>query len=183
MSIPSVRTELTTSSNGVLILALYAADELNSGEAKIALSVIFSSIVLLLLGILGFTFGGVHLSALDTAKLFGTLVLGALPFCAMGLALGYFVGPNSAPAVINMVYLPLSFCSGLWIPIMFLPHLLQQIAHGLPPYHLAQLALGIVGAGQHESNWGHWQVLIGFTLVCLGVAYIGSRRDEEKMYG
>jgi ABC-2 type transport system permease protein len=101
----------------------------------------------------------------------------------MGLAIGYFVGPNSAVATINLIYLPLSFCSGLWVPIMFLPKLMQQIARFLPPYHLAQLALSVVGAGQHESNWIHWEVLIGFFIICLGVARLGSQRDEGKMYG
>jgi ABC-2 type transport system permease protein len=66
---------------------------------------------------------------------------------------------------------------------MFLPKLLQQVAHFLPPYHLSQLALGVVGAGQHESNLIHWEALIGFFLICLGVARIGFQRDEGKMYG
>ena len=68
------------------------------------------------------------------------------------------------------------------MPLTFLPNLLQKFAHVLPPYHLSQLALGIVGGGQHESNWIHWEVLIGFTLICLGVARIGFQRDEGKMY-
>jgi ABC-2 type transport system permease protein len=152
-------------------------------SAKVALGMIFSTVVVLLLLLLGVTFGGVHLPLLDAAKLVAILVAGSLPFCAMGLAIGYFVGPNSAVATINLIYLPLSFCSGLWVPIMFLPRLLQQIAHFLPPYHLAQLALGVVGAGQHESNWTHWEALIGFSLICLGVARLGFQRDDGKMYG
>src|SRR5208337_1477923 len=104
--------------------------------AKVALGMIFSAIVVLLLMLLGSTFGGVRLPLLDAAKLLAILVAGSLPFCAMGLAIGYFVGPNSAVATINLIYLPLSFCSGLWVPIMFLPKLLQQVAHFLPPYHL-----------------------------------------------
>ena len=90
---------------------------------------------------------------------------------------------NSAPAVINMFYLPLSFCSGLWVPYMFLPKLVRQIALALPPYHLSQLALGIVGAGRHESAATHWEVLLAFTLICLGVARIGFQRDQGKLYG
>jgi len=53
----------------------------------------------------------------------------------------------------------------------------------MPPYHLAQLALGIVGAGRHESNATHWEVLAAFTMICLGVARVGFQRDQEKMYG
>lgn len=151
--------------------------------AKVVMAMTFSALVVLLLFTLGVTLGGVHLAATDAIRLLGTLVLGSLPFCAMGLAIGYFCGPNSAVAVINLIYLPLSFCSGLWVPLQFLPKLLQQFAHLLPPYHLAQLALSGVGAGQNESNLLHWNVLVGFTLVCLGIARIGFQRDEGKMYG
>jgi ABC-2 type transport system permease protein len=119
----------------------------------------------------------------DFAKVLGTLALGSLPFSAMGLAIGYFTGPNSAPATINLIYLPMSFCSGLWVPIMFLPKIVQKIALALPPYHLSQLALSIVGSGQRESNATHWEVLAAFTMICLGVARIGFQRDQEKMYG
>ena len=147
------------------------------------MSMIFSAAVVSLLLLLGITLGGVHLPALSMARLIATLVAGSLPFCAMGLAIGYFAGPSSAPATINMIYLPLSFCSGLWVPFMFLPNLVQHIALALPPYHLSQLALGIVGAGRHESTWTHWEVLFAFTLICLGVALIGFQRDEGETYG
>ena len=59
---------------------------------KVVMSMIFSAIDVLLLLILGTAFGGVHLPPIVTAKLFLTLVAGSLPFCAMGLAIGYFRG-------------------------------------------------------------------------------------------
>jgi ABC-2 type transport system permease protein len=151
--------------------------------AKVITSMVFSAIIVLALFTLGFAAGGVRMSVGDFARLLGTLVAGSLPFSAMGLALGYFTGPNSAPATINLIYLPMSFCSGLWVPFMFLPKVVQQIALILPPYHLSQLALGVVGAGRHESAAGHWEVLLAFTMICLGVARIGFQRDQEKMYG
>jgi len=151
--------------------------------AKIILSLIFSAIVVSLLLLLGISFGGVRMPLAEMAKLLGTLVAGSLPFSAMGLAIGYFAGPNSAPAAINLIYLPMSFCSGLWVPYMFLPKLVRQIALALPPYHLSQLALGVVGTGRHESAVTHWEVLLAFTMICLGVARIGFQRDQGKLYG
>jgi ABC-2 type transport system permease protein len=147
--------------------------------AKVAMSMIFSTVDVLLLLILGITFGGVHLPAIVAAKLVLTLVAGSLPFCAMGLAIGYFAGPTSAPALINVFYLPMSFCSGLWMPFMFLPKFIQKIAVLLPPYHLSQLAFRMVGAGQGQPNAGHWEALIGFTMLCLGVAWVGHQRDQK----
>jgi ABC-2 type transport system permease protein len=151
--------------------------------AKVVMSMIFSAVVVTLLMLLGITFGGVHITVLSAAKLLATLVAGSLPFAAMGLAIGYFAGPNSAPAIINLIYLPLSFCSGLWVPYMFLPKFIREIAHVLPSYHLSQLALGVFNAGQHEPTSTHWEVLAAFTLICLGIARIGFQRDQEKMYG
>ncbi len=151
--------------------------------AKVITSMIFSAVIVSVLFVLGVTLGGVRMPISDFAKLLGTLVSGSLPFSAMGLALGYFTGPNSAPAMINLIYLPMSFCSGLWVPFMFLPKVVRQIALVLPPYHLSQLALGIVGAGRHESTATHWEVLLAFTMICLGVARIGFQRDQDKLYG
>jgi ABC-2 type transport system permease protein len=151
--------------------------------AKVVTSMIFSATIVLALFALGFAFGNVRMPVGQFGLLLGTLVAGSLPFSAMGLALGYFTGPNSAPSTINLIYLPMSFCSGLWVPIMFLPKIVQQLAIVMPPYHLAQLALGIVGAGRHESNAAHWELLAAFTMICFGVARIGFQRDKGKLYG
>jgi len=151
--------------------------------AKIAMCLLFSTLIVASLLLLGFAFGGVRLSTLQTLELLASLVVGSIPFCAMGLALGYFVGPNSAPALVNCFYLPLSFASGLWFPIEMMPKLVQKIAPGLPPFHLAQIALCSIGANHRGSLTSHWETLLGFTLVCVGLARIGYHRDQGKLYG
>ena len=151
--------------------------------AKAVTSMIFSAVIVLALFALGVAFGGVRMPIITFAKLFGTLIAGSVPFSTMGLALGYFAGPTSAPSMINLIYLPMSFFSGLWMPFMFLPKFVQHVALVLPPYHLSELALGVVGAGAHGSSLRHWEVLIAFTMICLGVARIGFQRDQDKMYG
>jgi len=151
--------------------------------AKTVVCMAFSLIIVLALLTLGFVFGGVHLALKQTLELIGTLVLGSGTFCAMGMAIGYFAGPTSAPAIVNLLYLPLSFASGLWIPIDMLPRLLQRVAPFLPPYHLGQLALGVVGVPTTGSALGHWQALVGFALISLGIARIGFQRDEGKSFG
>jgi ABC-2 type transport system permease protein len=147
--------------------------------AKVVMSVMFSTVDVVALMAMGMAFGGVHLPTVTALRLMGTLIAGSVPFCAMGLAIGYFAGPNSAPAVINLFYLPMSFCSGLWMPFMSLPHFVQKIALILPPYHLSQLAFNVVGAGQGGTMAIHWQTLAGFTLLCMGVAWVGHQRDQK----
>jgi ABC-2 type transport system permease protein len=151
--------------------------------AKTIVCMAFSLIIILILLTLGVLLGGVQISLATAGKVIATLVLGASAFCAMGMAIGYFAGPNSAPAIVNLMYLPMSFASGLWIPIDMLPRFLQKLAPLLPPYHLGQLALGVVGVPMTHSAISHWQALAGFTLVCLGIARIGFQRSEDKSFG
>lgn len=152
--------------------------------AKTVMSLLFSSILVLALFILAAFFGGVRLSAVNWLELAAVLVAGSIPFCALGLAIGYLAGPSSAPAIVNLIYLPLAFCSGLWIPLPVLPKFLQRIAPWLPPYHLGQMAQRVV-AGEH---WGsafllHSLALAGFTALFLLLARLGYNRDDVKMYG
>ena len=147
--------------------------------AKVVMSLIFCTVDVMSLMLMVMTFCGVNLAAGVAARLLGILIAGSVPFCAMGLAIGYFASPNSAPAVINLFYLPMSFCSGLWMPFMFLPHFVKKIALVLPPYHLSQLAFNAVGAGQGGPMATHWQTLVGFTLLCMGVAWVGHQRDQK----
>jgi ABC-2 type transport system permease protein len=149
---------------------------------KLAMSLLFGVAIVAILSALGAIFGGVRLPASGWVQLFTTLVGGAIPFCAFGLALGLLLGPNSAPPVVNLIYLPLSFMSGLWMPVESLPAFFQTVAPWLPPYHYAQLALGAVGMGR-GSIWVHLAALAGFTVACLCVARWAYRSGSEKMYG
>jgi ABC-2 type transport system permease protein len=151
--------------------------------AKVAMSTTFAGLIVAALFALGATIGGVHMPPEQWVGLAGVLVVGALPFCAMGLAFGYLVGPNSGPAVLNLVYLPMAFASGLWIPLSQLPDVVQTIAPFLPPYHLAQLALGTIGAADGGSPLLHLGALAAFTVGFLAVAGWGYRRDEGRTYG
>jgi ABC-2 type transport system permease protein len=151
--------------------------------AKVAMSTMVSALIIGALFVLGATLGGVRMPATQWIGLGLVLIVGALPFSAMGLAFGYLVGPNSAPAMLNLVYLPMAFASGLWIPIDQLPPFVQGIAPALPPYHFAQLALGTVGAAESGSQALHAVVLLAFTAFFLTVAAWGFRRDEGRTYG
>ena len=151
--------------------------------AKLANASAFAAIIVLLLSLCGAMFGGVRLEPAAWVRLPLTLMLGAIPFCALGLALGYFAGPNSSPALVNLLYLPLSFASGLWIPIEMLPPAIKTAAPWLPPYHLGQLALAAVGAGRGGATWAHVAALAGFALIGIGLALIGYRKEEDKTWG
>ena len=87
--------------------------------------------------------------AAQIATLFAIDVPGVLPFCALGLLLGTLVKGQGAPALINMLYLPMAFLSGLWFPVAGLPKALQAIAPALaelPPQRAR------AGCGGHRGR-------------------------------
>lgn len=148
--------------------------------AKIVSSAAFAVIIEVALIGLALTLGGAHLTVWEGMRLIGVVLLGSVPFAAMGMLVSVLVPANSAPGIINLIYLPMSFASGFWMPITLLPHWLQRIAPALPTYHLAQLALAIIGAAQPGSTIIHFQALAGYTLVMLGAAWIIFNRSEAR---
>ena len=135
--------------------------------AKCVTAMAFGVLIVSILCLLAVAAGHVQLSFIEYARMIGLTLAGAVPFACMGLVLALLVPANSAPGIANMIYLPMSFLSGLWIPVFLLPHALRAIAPALPTYHLAQLMLGVYGyQNTHASAASHWFGLLGFTSSC-----------------
>ncbi len=148
--------------------------------AKCCSAIAFGIIIVSILTVLGITIGHVSISLPEYVRMIALTIAGVVPFACMGMALALFVPFNAAPGIANMIYLPMSFCGGLWIPIMFLPHFLQRFATLLPTYHLAQLMLRAFGYASAGTTTSHWFGLLGFTLIMLGIAAIAFRRLEQN---
>lgn len=150
---------------------------------KLAVSLVMSAVVVAILAGLGLAFGDVPWEPGTLAALFGILLAGSIAFNAFGLVIGLGAGPNSAPAIANLIYLPMAFASGLWIPMQVLPGFLQKTAPALPAYHLAQLALKPVGGDMGTAWWIHVAYLAVFSVVCFMLAAWFWRRDEGRTFG
>ena len=148
--------------------------------AKMLMAMLFAAIVVTLLVLLAVTLGHVRMPAAHWFALLIAVVLGVLPFCAIGLFIGTLVGGQGAPAVVNLIYLPMSFLSGLWIPLQFLPKFLQQIAPLWPAYHLGQIALSVSGQNGDHRIALHAAVLAGFTALFFAMAQRRLRRAQVR---
>lgn len=148
--------------------------------AKCITAQAFGVLIVAILSVLGVLFGGVHLTGREALLMLGMTLAGTLSFAAMGLFLALLVPANAASGVVNLIYLPMSFMSGLWIPLNHLPRFLQGIAPSLPAYHLSQLMLTIFGfQKQGPSALSHWLGLAGFTLLMLGASWAVFHRAEQ----
>lgn len=106
---------------------------------KIAQAVIVSIILVVIVLVFGVVFYGVQLPASDRLPSFvATLLVGAIAFCALGLAVTSII-PNAdaAPAVVNASILPLLFISNVFIPTSNAPAWLNDLASLFPVVHFA----------------------------------------------
>jgi ABC-2 type transport system permease protein len=147
--------------------------------AKLCVSITFGVGITILLMTLGTAFAGVHITTMEGLRLVLVIAAGVLPFASLGLVIGLLMPSNAAPGVINLVYLPLSFCGGLWMPIETLPHWLQVVAHGLPSFWFSRLALRTIGYWDGSALHA-WAMLAGYTVVFLLAAAFIFRRQEAQ---
>jgi ABC-2 type transport system permease protein len=150
--------------------------------AKVLTALVFSLVALVLLIGFGIVVGGIHQTPAVWATIIARLLAGSLPFIALGFAIGYWSGPNAAPALANLIYLPLSFASGLFVPLNQLPAFIQTLAPYLPSYHYAQLAWSALGAGR-EPLGASLVWLGGYTALFLTLAVRSYRREERAKFG
>jgi ABC-2 type transport system permease protein len=149
--------------------------------AKLLAALIFALLALLVLFAFGALAGGIRLPPAVWVGLAGRLLAGAVPLIALGIAIGYAVDPTGAGGVANLIYLPLSFGSGLFVPVESLPDVVQRVAPYLPTYHYGQLAWGAVGAATEPLGatvlW-----LAGYSVALFAIAARSYRREESRRF-
>ena len=141
---------------------------------KMAMALGVAAVVVAALLALAFGVGHVPVTPAQALQLFASDVLGTLPFCALGLLIGTLVKGQAAPALVNLVYLPMAVMSGLWFPVDRIPAL-RAVAPLWPAWHLDQLALQAVGM-VHGAPWTHVLALGAWTVACLWIAGRRLRR-------
>jgi ABC-2 type transport system permease protein len=110
--------------------------------AKMVTAMVFAGLAALTVLVAGLVAGKLTLSGGQLAIMMTVMTIGAVPFAAMGLFVGSYASGTAAPAFLNMLFLPMLWLSGLFIP---LPKFLERWAVIWPAFHLNQTALGAAG--------------------------------------
>src|SRR5271170_799780 len=143
--------------------------------AKLVQAILMIIPGLALLLALALTYGHVHLAAGRLGLLVAVLVLGAIPFCALGLVIGLMFDSQTAQVAQMITLLVLAFLGGIFISWNNLPHAMQQIGKMLPSYHLAQL--GWDAAADRPLGMSDVAVLAAWTV---GLGAIAAWRWRQE---
>ncbi|MDP9018990.1 MAG: ABC transporter permease [Candidatus Eremiobacteraeota bacterium] len=148
---------------------------------KIIAAMGFAAIAMTILVLFAALTGGAHMPFQMYVAMLIRLLLGSIPFTILGFAVGYLSSINSAIGILNLINLPLSFASGLFVPIKEMPDFVQRVGPYLPTYHFGQLAWGAVGAAQEplltSATW-----LAAYAVLFLIIAIRAYGRDERKEF-
>ena len=137
--------------------------------AKTVVAMVFAAFAVTAVVIAASVVGRASLSPSQLLTMIAVMTLGAIPFCALGLFIGARVSGASAPAIINVLFLPMLWLSGLFFP---LPTFLERLVIIWPAFHLNQVAIGAAGIEGFSfvSPIVSAAVLLGITVLCGGLA-------------
>jgi ABC-2 type transport system permease protein len=150
--------------------------------SKCITALVFAALTLVVLFPFAYIAGSVRLDPSVWATLAYRVLLGSIPFIALGFAIGYLSGPNSAVAVINLIYLPTAFASGLFFPKQLLPSFIQSIAPYLPLHFFGQLGWDAIGAPTDGSLTSDWLYLAAYGVLFFAIALWAYRREENAKF-
>jgi ABC-2 type transport system permease protein len=146
-------------------------------RAKVLTGYMMALISLLALYVAGTTLG-VRLGAGEWLEMTGLILVGLVPFAALGITIGHILTPDSiGPAMGGGVAL-LALLGGTWGPIA--THgIMYDIAQLLPSYWLVQASH--VATGGHAWAAKGWIVMIAWTVVLSVLAGRAYRSDTERV--
>ena len=148
----------------------------NYFRAKVLTGYALALVGLLLLYVAGATLG-VSMSANLWVKMTLLILVGLIPFAALGIFLGHQVSVDSIGPVMGGLTALLSILGGAWFPIST-SGALYDIAQLLPSYWLVQASHIAVGG----QAWGAkgWIVMGAWTAVLTVLAGRAYRRDTAR---
>lgn len=160
--------------------------------AKIADALVLAVVVVAAMSVLAATAAGVSMPATTWLALGATMVSGVLLFSTLGFAIAFVARPRAAAVIANLVFLPLSFASGFFVPLSDLPEVLRDVAAFLPTFHFGQLAYGVAmpaadveawTAAAGRPVWVHLAWVLGSAIALGALALWAARRESVTRRG
>jgi ABC-2 type transport system permease protein len=120
---------------------------------------------------------GVHLADGQWARMTGLVLIGLIPFIALGVLMGHLVTPDSIGPAMGGTTALLALLGGVWFPVQ--SGTLHDIAQALPSYWLVQASHVSIGG----SGWGTrgWVVMAAWTAILVVLAGWAYQRDTNRV--
>ncbi|EPD59823.1 MULTISPECIES: ABC transporter permease [unclassified Streptomyces] len=119
---------------------------------------------IVVIGLVGALYKGVHLSAGTWLEVFVLLWVGIAPLAMLGIGIGYLFPAQLAQIAGTLSYLSLTLLGGLMLPVSSLPSWAQPLSKETPVFRYAELswdaAKGSAFSASGVAVLGVWTVLL-----------------------
>lgn len=145
-------------------------------RTKVIVAYLMAAITIIVLYAAGISLG-VHLAAGEWARMTGLILVGLVPFVALGVLMGHLLTTDSIGPAMGGTTALLSLLGGVWFPVN--SGALHDIAEALPSYWLVQASHVAIG-GPGWSGRG-WLIVAAWAAVLAAAAGAAYRRDTQKV--
>lgn len=145
--------------------------------ARVMAAMIFVAIAVSLVVVMALVLTDIELTVPALLRLALVCVFSAVTAIVMGIALGSVSSARAAVPLANLIYLPLAYLGGLWVPPMFMPAAINAISVWTPTRAMGELSWAAING----TDWDMWYaaVLLVWTLAALAVAGFAQARNRQ----
>lgn len=153
----------------------------NPWIARILASVTFIALAVGLVLVTARVLAGVEIPMGALLRLSAACLVSAVTATLMGIALGSVASARSAVPLANLVYLPMAYLGGLWMPPFLMPSTIEAISRWTPTRAMGELGWASVAG----TPWPMRYVLVlaGWTLAIALFAMIAQMRSRRALFG
>ena len=150
--------------------------------ARVLMALGFAALAMVLVLVLGRMLGGVVLSGpMAWVRLIAVVLLAALPATLMGTALGSLASARAAVPLANLIFLPLAYLGGLWMPPQMLPEGVNALSVWTPTRAMAELAWAALDGRTLPQRY--LATLAAWTLIAAAVTWLAQTRHRKVQFG
>lgn len=148
--------------------------------ARLCGALAFSIAAVLLVFVTAWLVAGLILDIGAQMRLLAACLLVGIPATFMGTALGYLASNNSVSAIANLIFLPLAYLGGLWVPPQALPPQIEAISQWTPTRHMGEVAWAAVDGRMPPMQ--SVMALFAFTIGFVVLTWIAYSRDRQLRF-
>ncbi len=148
----------------------------NYFRTKVAVACLMACITIAVLYASGISLG-VSLAAGEWARMTGLILVGLVPFIALGVLMGHLLTTDSIGPAMGGTTALLSLLGGVWFPVN--SGTFHDIAEALPSFWLVQASQVSIGG----SGWPArgWLIMAAWAVVLASAAGWAYRRDTQRV--
>ena len=144
--------------------------------AKVITSMVTTVPSIVIVFVLGATYGGVQLPLWKWITTAVVIWIGTLIFAALAVALAYKLNPDSLQPVVMVVYFFFSIFGGLWFPLSGALHTFGEFT---PTWQIVNIATHVIAVG--SAPWANVVGLAAWLAIFAGLATLSVRSTGESL--